>query len=74
MTHDIYKYDTDRNKRIAEYNKNENGFFDPRLTSARLSTGFRFSGKRWTERIDTEIVEDTTDIDEDLAGPGLINP
>ena len=74
MTHDFYKYDTDRNKRIAEYNKNENGFFDPRLTSARLSTGFRFSGKRWTERADTEIVEDTTDIEEDLAGPGLINP
>ena len=74
MTHDFYKYDTDGNKRIAEYNKNENGFFDPRLTSARLSTGFRFSGKRWTERTDTEIIEDTTDIEEDLEGPGLINP
>ena len=74
MKNDFYKYDTDRNKRIAEYNINENGFLDPRLTSVRLSTGFRFSGKRWIKIIDTEIVEDTTDIEEDLAGPGLINP
>ena len=74
MTHDFYQYDTDRRKRIAEFNMNENGMMAPRLTSARLSTGFRFSGKRWTEKIEEEVEEDTTEVEEDLAGPGLINP
>mgnify|MGYP002805614099 FL=1 len=74
MTHDFYKYDTDRKKRIAEFNLNENGFIEPRLTSARLSTGFRFSGKRWAGKIEEEEAKDTTEVDEDLAGPGLINP
>ena len=74
MTHDFYKYNTDRKKRIAEFNLNENGFIEPRLTSARLSTGFRFSGKRWAGKIEEEEAKDTTEVDEDLAGPGLINP
>jgi len=74
MTHDFYKYNTDRKKRIAEFNLNENGFIEPRLTSARLSTGFRFSGKRWAGEIKEEEAKDTTEVDEDLAGPGLINP
>lgn len=75
MTHDFYQYDSDRKKRIGDYNLNENGILEPRLTSARLSTGFRFSGKRWTDKSKEEKIEDdSTSTEEDLAGPGLINP
>jgi len=75
MTHDFYQYDMERNRRTAEFNKNGDGMITPRLTSARLSTGFRISGKSWTDA-STEVDEetDTTATEEDLAGPGLNNP
>ncbi|MBL51446.1 MAG: hypothetical protein CMG57_05765 [Candidatus Marinimicrobia bacterium] len=74
MTHDFYQYNTDQRRRISDFNRNENNFISPRLTSARLSTGFRFSGKRWTDIMGKEVEDDTTSIDEDLSGPGLTNP
>ena len=75
MTHDIYQYDMERNRRTAEFNKNGDGMITPRLTSARLSTGFRISGKNWTDAsIDVDEETDTTATEEDLAGPGLNNP
>ena len=46
----------------------------PRLTSARLSTGFKFSGDRWSDRVEEEETPDTTEIEEDLDVPRLISP
>ena len=75
MTHDFYGYDRDRKKRQSAFNMDENGFPKPRLTSARLSTSFRFSGNRWTDKtMEEKTKNDTTIIDEDLDGPGLSNP
>ncbi len=75
MSHDFYKYNTEKKRRISKFNTSENGFISPRLTSARLSTGLRFSGDRWDNNIIEEPRDlDTTNIDEDLAGPGLTNP
>ena len=72
LTHDFYKYNTETKRRISTFNTNENGFIEPRLTSARLSTGLRFSGDRWDDSIrENTIQEDTTSLDDDLAGPGL---
>jgi len=75
MTHDFYQYDTDEKKRINVIYKSSDGIPTPRLTSMRLSTGFRFSGERWTDKIEElepEIDSVATD-SEDLAGPGLGN-
>ena len=72
MTHDFYQYDPEKG-RISEFNKNAEGMLAPRMTSARFSTGFRFSGKRWSE---TAAEEDPDSLlaEEDLAGPGLASP
>ena len=74
MTHDFYEYDSEKNKRISSFNLNENRRLSPRLTSARLSTGFKFSGDRWSDRVEEEEAPDTTEIEEDLDVPGLISP
>ena len=75
MTHDFYRFDKDLNRRMADFNKNDNGIIYPRLTNARLSTGFRLSGMPWGEPKETESTDqDTTEVDEDLSGPGLANP
>ena len=74
MTHDFYKYNTENKKRISKYNLNENGLLAPRLTSIRLSTGLRFSGDRWSDLSEEEETPDTTTVEEDLNGPGLISP
>jgi len=76
MTHDFYHFNLDQKQRLNIINKTENGLPSPRLTSMRLSTGFRFSGKRWTNEIqDTTTVVDTVlTEEEDLAGPGLNQP
>ena len=74
LTHDFYKYNQKSNKRIKELNKNNKGMLAPRLTSARLSTGFRLKSKKWTQSSNKENTElDSTDINSDLAGPGLNN-
>ena len=75
MTHDFYRFDKDLNRRMADFNKNDNGIIYPRLTNARLSTGFRLSGMPWGDPKETERTDqDTTEVDEDLSGPGLANP
>ena len=75
MTHDFYRFDKDLNRRMADFNKNDNGIIYPRLTNARLSTGFRLSGMPWGDSKETERTDqDTTEVDEDLSGPGLANP
>ena len=75
MTHDFYRFDKDLNRRMADFNKNDNGIIYPRLTNARLSTGFRLSGMPWGDPKETEGTDqDTTEVDEDLSGPGLANP
>tara|TARA_B100000214_G_scaffold338785_1_gene284147 strand:- start:976 stop:2943 length:1968 start_codon:yes stop_codon:yes gene_type:complete len=75
MTHDFYRFDKDLNRRMADFNKNDNGIIYPRLTNARLSTGFRLSGMSWGDPKETERTDqDTTEVDEDLSGPGLANP
>ncbi len=74
MTHDFYKYNPNLNHRINKFNKNDNGLIHPRLISARLSTGFRISGKNWTnssDELDTDV--DTTKTDDDLTSPILNN-
>ena len=77
MTHDFYKYDIDRNRRIREFNKNNQGMIAPRLINARLSTGFRLLGASWKndeseDEVDT--TKDTINMKNDLTGPGLENP
>ena len=34
---------------VYQLNKEDNGILNPRLISARLSTGFRISGQKWTK-------------------------
>jgi len=76
MTHDFYKFDIAQNRRIGEFNKNNNGNLYPRLINARLSTGFRLLGASWSDGKDeeTDTEKDTTIIENDLSGPGLKNP
>ena len=74
MIHDFYEYDSEKNKRISSFNLNENRRLSPRLTSARLSTGFKFSGDRWSDQVEKEEIPDTTEIEEDLDVPRLISP
>ena len=73
ITHDFYQYDPEKG-RISEFNKNASGMLEPRMTSARFSTGFRFSGKHWSETDDAEEDPDSLSMEEDLADPGLVNP
>ena len=63
MTHDFYRFDKDLNRRMADFNKNDNGIIYPRLTNARLSTGFRLSGMPWGDPKETERTDqDTTEV------------
>lgn len=72
MTHDFYKYDQNSKKRIKQLNKNTNGIIYPRLTNVRFSTGFRLKSKQWIDSANKENSnQDTTHINNDLAGPGL---
>ena len=75
VTHDFYGFDPETGARVPEFNKNKNGLITPRLTNARFSTGFRFSGTRWhdTEK-KQDPTDDTTAVEDDLSGPGLTNP
>jgi lipopolysaccharide export system protein LptA len=75
MTHDLYYFNTERSKRTSEYNRNQSGLITPRLVNTRLSTGFRIIGKKWNkEEDDKKTNTDTTLTQEDLAGPGLVDP
>ena len=75
MTHDFYQFDESLNRRTADFNKNDNGIISPRLTSARLSTGFRMTGMPWDDPKTTEDSDiDSTELEEDLSGPGLKDP
>ena len=73
MTHDFYQYDTERNRRTAEFNKNKNGHISPRLVNARLSTGFRVSGKPFSNKKnkEEELDIDSTDLELNLNEKGL---
>ena len=75
MTHDFYKYSQISNRRINQLNKEDNGILNPRLISARLSTGFRISGQKWTKDSDEEtfLEKDTTMIDDYLAESEINN-
>ena len=47
----------------------------PRLTTARLSTGFRLSGTHWKDsNVQKSNDIDSSNVNNDLAGPGLQNP
>ena len=75
MTHDFYKYQQEKG-RISELIKDSNGLLRPRLTNIRFSTGFRFSGSRWSDKFaeKNKIDTDSTFADDDLNGPGLVSP
>ncbi|MEE2765764.1 MAG: putative LPS assembly protein LptD, partial [Candidatus Neomarinimicrobiota bacterium] len=73
ITHDFYQYDPEKG-RISEFNKDTNGMLAPRMTSARFSTGFRFSGKRWSETNVAGEDPDSLSAEDDLADTGLDNP
>ena len=71
MTHDFYDYNNETGARVNDYRMNENGFLAPRLTNARLSTGFKINGDNWQKNdnlilknIDTSKIKD--DLDETL--------
>tara|TARA_B100001248_G_scaffold126637_1_gene94957 strand:- start:1943 stop:2977 length:1035 start_codon:yes stop_codon:yes gene_type:complete len=77
MTHDFYEYNVETKRRTGKLIKKQifediSGILYPRMTSMRFSTGFRLKSKQW---IDTHNKQnsgvDTTDIHDDLAGPGL---
>ena len=70
FTHDFYQYKSGKG-RISRLNKNEKGMLSPRMTNARFSTGFRFSGKRWSLTDPVIQNPDTLYEEEDLDGPGL---
>ena len=75
VTHDFYGFDPETGARVPEFNKNKNGLITPRLTNARFSTGFRFSGTRWHDTgKKQDPTDDTTAVEDDLSGPGLTNP
>ena len=75
MTHDFYGFDQETGARVPDFNKNKNGSISPRLTNARFSTGFRFSGTRIRDTEESEETkDDTTTVEDDLSGPGLTNP
>ena len=68
LTHDFYKYDKENKTRLNSYQRNSNGIPVPRLINVRLSTGFRFEGKRFQglsqPAVDTSSVADTTTFSE----------
>jgi len=70
MTHDFYQYDTKNNQRLNSLKFNTGGFPVPRLINARISTGFKFVGKKLKQtgltdtELDTMATEDTLVVDE----------
>jgi len=75
MTHDFYKYNQKTNRRINKYYKDNNGLINPRLINARLSTGFRISGKKWNIENKEEpfVRNDSISIDNYLDDPEINN-
>ena len=74
-THDFYGYDSQSGARVEEFQKNRQGIISPRLTSARLSTGFRLNGKfKNDSEKDLSSSTDSSVVENDLDGPGLENP
>ena len=74
LTHDFYKFDQGINRRVSELNKSKSGMISPRLTNARLSTGFRIKGKPFKD-LESELdIKDSLNIDSDLDEPRLSNP
>lgn len=65
LTHDFYKYDFENNKRINTI-RVSNNIAKPRLINARLSTGFKFSGKRLKTSLTQEIdiTPDTSNVND----------
>ena len=76
MTHDFYDYDDESSSRSKILKKNKNGLLSPRLISARLSTGFRFSGNSWNNNLDLKEEDsiDTINQNNDLLDLGLKDP
>ena len=74
-THDFYGYDSQTGARVEKFQKNRQGIISPRLTNARLSTGFRLNGKfKNDSEEDLSSSTDSSGIENDLDGPGLENP
>tara|TARA_Y100001980_G_C14556650_1_gene349089 strand:- start:10982 stop:14572 length:3591 start_codon:yes stop_codon:yes gene_type:complete len=77
MTHDFYSYNEETRKRTGklikkQMFKNSGSIIYPRLTNMRLSTGFRIKSKNWINpSSEKSFEEDTTFVEDDLAGPGL---
>ena len=65
FTHDFYKYDLENNKRINSFQMSNN-IPKPRLINARISTGFKFSGKRLNSSATSEndIITDTSSVND----------
>lgn len=59
MTHDFYEFDPQTGSRIDEYRVTESGIPNPRLMNMSLSTGFKFSGKRFAAKLEEEAEADT---------------
>lgn len=59
MTHDFYAFDLDQGQRSTSLRRNAQGIPLPRLVSARLGTGFSFSGQR-LQAVPAPTTEDTT--------------
>ena len=73
LSHDFYQYDAAVGQRINSLNLNDSGIPKPRLINARLSTGFRFEGKRFGTTKKEEDEQDTTIIRENLDEPKFGN-
>ena len=74
-THDFYGYDSQTGARVEKFQKNRQGIISPRLTNARLSTGFRLNGKfKNDSEEDLSSSTDSSGVENDLDGPGLENP
>ena len=72
MTHDLYHFDVEKNKRLASWNKNSSGKIIPRLVNARLSTSFKIKSKKWDENeLGDNLIQDTTITEENLEEIGL---
>jgi hypothetical protein len=72
MTHDLYNFDIEKNKRLASWNKNSSGKIVPRLVNARLSTSFKIKSKKWDENeLGDNLIQDTTITEENLEEIGL---
>ena len=72
MTHDLYNFDIEKNKRLASWNKNSSGKIVPRLVNARLSTSFKIKSKKWDKNeLGDNLIQDTTITEENLEEIGL---